>query len=104
DWKRRAGERAGAERAFVKTCPCIGKAAAVARCHFHIGEEMMAERHRLRRLQMRQAWHYRRGVVERLARERALIGGERAVDLIDRVADPEPEIGRDLIVTRARGV
>ena len=64
----------------------------------------MPERHRLRRLQMGQAWHHGRGMVERLARQGALKGGKRSVDFIDGVAQPEPEIGRHLIVTRARGV
>ena len=44
------------------------------------------------------------GMLERLLGERALISGERRVDAVDRVAHPQPEIGRDLIVARARGV
>ena len=104
DRKRRAGERGGAERAFVEPLARIGEAAAVARRHLHIGQQMMAERHRLRRLQMGKARHHRRGVIERLLRQRPLIGRERGVDLVDGVAHPEPEVGRDLIVARARGM
>ena len=65
---------------------------------------MMAERHRLRGLQMGEARHHGVGVLERLFGERALIGGERRIDLVDRVAHPQPEIGRNLIVARARGM
>ena len=39
-----------------------------------------------------------------LAGERALIGGELLIDAVNRVADPEPEIGCNLIITRTRGV
>jgi hypothetical protein len=39
---------------------------------------------------------------ERLLGQRALIGTQRSVDPVDRVADPQPKVGRDLIVTRAR--
>src|SRR5580704_15882815 len=81
-----------------------GEAAAVARRHLDIGKKMMAERHRLRRLQMGKTRHDGVSVLERLLGERALIGGERAVDLIDGIAHPQPEIGCDLVVARARGV
>ena len=39
----------------------------------------------------------------RLAK-RMLEGGQRRIRLVDRVADIEPEIGRDLVVAGARGV
>ncbi len=104
DRERRAGERRGAERAFIEAPARIGEAAAVARRHLHIGEEMVAEGHRLRGLQMREARHHGVGMLERLLGQRALIGGERRVEAVDRVAHPQPEIGRDLVVARARGV
>ncbi len=104
DRKRRAGERRRAERAFVQPLARIGEAAAVARRHLDIGEQVMAEGDRLRGLQMGEARHHGRGVFERLLGERALIGGERRVDPVDGVAHPEPEIGRHLVVARARGV
>ena len=64
----------------------------------------MAERHRLCALQMGEARHHGRGVFQPLFGERALIGGERGVDHVDGIAHPEPEIGGDLIVARARRV
>ena len=42
--------------------------------------------------------------VERLLGQRPLVGRERAVERVDRVAHPEPEVGRHLVVARARGV
>ena len=102
--ERGAGERGGAERRFVEPLARIGEAAAVARRHLDIGEEMVAEGHRLRGLQMREARHHGRGVFERLLGERALVGGKRRVEGVDRGPHPEPEIGRDLVVARARGM
>ena len=65
---------------------------------------MMAERHRLRALQVREAGHHGRGMRQRLLGERLLVVAEQTMDVVDAVAHPEPEVGRDLIVARARGV
>ena len=102
--KRRAGERRGAERAFIQPLARIGEAAAVARRHLDESEKMMAEGDRLRGLQMRQPRHDRVGMFQRLLGERRLVIGKRDIELVDGVAHPEPEIGRDLIVARARGM
>ena len=80
------------------------KPAAVARQHLDVGQEMVAERHRLRRLQMREARHDRVAMRLGLARERQLEGGQRRVRAVDPVAHPELEVGRHLVVARARGV
>ena len=64
----------------------------------------MSEGHRLRGLQVRKSRHHGRGVFERLLGERLLIGGERGIDAVNRVANEQPEVGRDLIVARARRV
>ena len=99
-----AGERRGAERTEIRALARIGEPAAVARGHLHVCEQVVPEGDGLRRLQMGEARHHGGGVFERLLRERALVGGERHVDGIDRGLDPQPEIGRDLVVARARGV
>ena len=65
---------------------------------------MMAERHGLRGLQMGEAGHDRAGMFQRPRRQRMLERSERAIGLVDDVADIEAEIGRDLVVARARGV
>ena len=65
---------------------------------------MVAERDGLRRLQVREPRHHRCRMFESFFGERALVCGQRCVNFVDRVADPEPEIGRNLIVARARGM
>ena len=54
----RAGERGGAQRTFVEPSPRIGQPAAVAPQHLDIGEQMVAQRDRLRRLEMGEARHH----------------------------------------------
>ena len=83
DRERGAGERRRAERRFVEPLARIGEPAAVARRHLDIGEQMMAEGHRLRGLQMREARHHGGGMLQRLLGERALIGRERRVERVD---------------------
>ena len=104
DRKRGAGQRRGAERRFVQPLARIRKAAAVARGHLDIGKQMMPERHRLRGLQMGEAGHHGSGMFQRAGDQRLLERGQRRIGLVDRVADIEAEIGRDLVVARARGV
>ena len=103
--KRGAGERRRAERRFVQPPAAIGEAAAVALKHLDIGEEMMAEGDRLRALQMREARHH--GVGMRLGLRRpapTAARGAGASMRVDRVAHPEAEVGRHLVVARARGM
>ena len=63
---------------------------------------MMAERHRLRRLQMREAWHDGRGMHFGFGCQNALQFGQRLVQPINLVAHIKLEIGRHLIVARPR--
>ena len=65
---------------------------------------MVPEGHRLGSLQMREARHHGRGICERLRGERPLIAGERSIECIDGFPDPQAEVGRHLIVARARRV
>ena len=102
--ERGAGERRSAERRFVEPLARVGKPAAVARRHLDIGKQMMAEGHRLRRLHMGEAGHHSAGMRQRLLGERALIAGERGIKRVNGIAHPQPEIGRHLIVARARGM
>ena len=104
DRKRGAGERRGAERAFVEPVARIGETAAIARKHLDIGQQMMAKRDGLRRLQMGEAGHHHVGGVERALGERQLQLGDLARRARRSCRAPELEIGRDLIVARAGGV
>ena len=80
------------------------QAAPVAAEHLDIGEEMVAEGHRLGRLQMGESRHDRVRMDERLVGERLLQVAQLRVELVDGVAHPEAEIDRHLIVARARRV
>jgi hypothetical protein len=64
----------------------------------------MAERYRLRRLHMSQSGHDGARMIERLFSNRALIKRQRSINRVYRVAHPQSEIGRNLIVARARGM
>src|SRR6185369_8369705 len=99
--KRGSGQRRSAQRRFVQPLARIGKTAAVARGHLDIGQQMMAERHRLRGLQMGKARHHGRGMFQRAGSQGVLEGGQRRIRLVNGVADIEPEIGRDLVVAGA---
>ena len=66
---------------------------------------MVAEGDRLGRLQMGEARHDGRGMFVGAWRASASCSScELAVERVDRVADPEAEIGRHLVVARARGM
>src|SRR4029078_12084131 len=80
----------------------VGEASVLARQHLDIGQAMMTEGDRLRRLQMREAWHHRRRVQLRLLGEGKLKIRDQRLDLIDLVSDIEAEISGDLIVPRPR--
>ena len=104
DRKRGAGQRRRAERTFVEPLARVGEPPRVARQHLDIGQQVMAEGDRLRRLQMGESGHDHGRAVERAGRERPLQLGDLHQDRVDRVAHPEAEIDRDLVVARARGV
>ena len=54
-----AGERRGAERQPVYALAAVGEPLRVAREHLEVGQQVVAERHRLRDLQVREAGHDR---------------------------------------------
>ena len=60
----------------------------------------MAEGHRLRRLQMREAWHQRCRVLFRLAHEFELQACELLVEVIGGIAEVKTEVGCDLVIAR----
>ena len=64
----------------------------------------MAEGDRLGGLQVGVAGHDGGRVRVRLVDERRLQGAQLSVEAVDRLAHPEPEVGRDLVVARARRV
>ena len=104
DRERGSGERRRAKRTFVEALARVPETPRVARQHLDIGHEMMAEGDRLRRLQMGEARHDNCRAFERAGGERPLQPSDLDEDRVDRVAHPEAEIDRDLVVARARGV
>ena len=64
----------------------------------------MAEGHRLRHLQVREAGHDRIGVPVGLCDERALQRPHQHHDAVDFATQPQPQVGGDLVVARASGV
>ena len=57
DRERGARQRRRAQRAYIQPARGVGQPAAVAIQHLHVRQQMMAERHRLRGLQMGEAGH-----------------------------------------------
>ena len=98
------GQRGRAQRAFVHPRAGVGEAAAVAGEHRLIGHQMVAERHRLARLQMGEAGHDRRGMFFGAGQQHLFEGVDPLERLVDRRAHEQFEIGRDLVVARAGGV
>src|SRR3546814_9327506 len=63
DGKAGAGERRRPERTSVEPRPSIGEARDIAAEHLIISHEMMAQRHRLGDLEVREAGHHRLGML-----------------------------------------
>ena len=104
DRQRRAGERAGAERRRRRLGGREREPRPVALEHLDPREQVVAERDRLRALQVRVAGHRRAGLRFGAREDRARERDERGVGLGAGVGDVEPECGRDLVVARAAGV
>ena len=65
---------------------------------------MVAQRHRLRRLQMGKARHHGVGMILRPRHQRALEANKASLHLINGVAHPEAKVGRYLVIAAARRV
>ncbi len=101
----RAGQRSCAERQTIDAPARVEQPLAVALEHLDIGEQVMAESHRLRHLQVGEARHH--GV--RMARRPARPGhfcshAMQRDDAIDFAAQPQAQVGRHLVVARAAGM
>ena len=104
DGKAGAGERRAAQRALVHPRPRIREARGVAAQHLKIRHQMMTQSHGLGDLQVRKAGHDRLGMLLRAADEHALKVADRVRRFVASRSDPQPEVGRDLVVARARGM
>ena len=100
----RTGECGRAERQAVHAGAAVAHALRVAREHLDVREQVMAERDGLGDLQVREARHDRVGVLFREVEQRAAQVVQQAADAVDLAAQPQADVGRDLVVTRAAGV
>ena len=99
-----AGKRRGAERAFIEALARVPETSRVALQHFDISQEMVAESDGLCRLHMGEARHRHARAFERPLAQRQLQTGDLRNQRVDRVSHPKPEVERNLVVARARGV
>ncbi len=98
------GKRGAAKRQFVHPDPRIVKAASIAPKHRDIGHQVMAERHRLARLEVGIARHDGPDMLLGAGQQRLLQRVDPVEGNIDRAAHEKFEIGRHLVVARPRGV
>ena len=104
DGKARAGQRCGAQRQAVDARAGIGKAGGVAREHLHIGQQVVPEGDGLGHLQVGEARHDGAGVPFGQIEQGTLQVCEQGDDLVGGVAQPEADVGGDLVVAGAGGV
>jgi hypothetical protein len=81
-----------------------GEAHPVPPQHLEISEQMMAERDRLRGLQVGEARHHAVGMLLGAVDQHALEVSRGSIEFGKGGPHPHAKIGRDLIVARARGV
>jgi hypothetical protein len=99
-----AGERGGTERHDVHARPAVRKAAGITFQHLHPGHHVMTEGDGLGHLQMREARHDAVGLAFGEVEQREYQGVDAGAQDVDFVAQPQPNIGRHLIIARAAGM
>ena len=88
---------------FIRTRAST-KRESVAAQHLVIRHQMVAERHRLRDLQVGEARHDRFGMLFCALHQNTLKRADHVHRLFAGIAHPQPEVSRDLVVARARRV
>ena len=104
DRQGRAGQGRRAQRQDVEPLPAIGQSVAVAGELLDEGQEVMRGQDRLGPLQVGVAGQDQAGMAVGRADEGFLQGHEPGVDPVDRVAGPELDVGRHLVVAAPGGV
>lgn len=104
DRKGRAGERCRAEWHRIHAPAAVGETLPIAQQHLEPGEEVVAEGDGLRGLQVREAGHDGSGIGFRSFKQGFAKAHQFCVETIDCPAQPEADIGGDLVVSGAAGV
>jgi len=99
-----AGQRRRAQRQAVDALAAVFEPFGVAPAHLVIGHQVVAESHRLGDLEVGEAGHRRAGVGFGDVQQLRLEFRDQRQDLVDRVAQPQADVGRDLVVAAASGV
>ncbi len=98
------GQRAAADRRDVGALFAVGQSPCVPEKHRGVSQQMMREAHRLGPLKMCVTRHDGAGVLLRPVGQSLDQFLQKSADPRGLVLQPEPEIERDLIVPRSRGV
>jgi hypothetical protein len=99
-----AGQRRRAQGQAVDPLAAVGQAFRVAGEHFLPGHEVVAEGHRLGRLQVGEAGHDGIGVGFRLVQQGDAGGADQRLQAVDGVAQPQAHVGGHLVVAGTAGV
>ena len=100
-----AGQRSRPERQSIDAAARVEHALAVALEHLDVGQQVVAEGHRLGDLQVGEARHHGVRVSARPARRVSLCSARSAATMaIDLAAQPQAQVGGHLVVARAAGV
>ena len=99
DRQRRSGERGRTEWQDIHPFAAVGEPLAIPLELLRVGQEIVRRQHRLRPLQVRVPRQNHIAFAFGRTDECHLQFPQRAVDLVDGFADPELDIGSDLIVT-----
>ena len=104
DRQARAGHRRRPQAQARWSAAAVGQSASVALEFLAIAQPIVGGQHRLGTLHVRVSRQDAILVVLGPADERALQVDQPRVDPVDRLADPKPQIGRDLVVAAAGSV
>src|SRR5574343_999335 len=99
-----AGQRGGAQRQAVDALAAVGHALGVAAQHFHVSQHVVAEGDRLCHLQVGEARHHGVSVLLGQVQQAGLQLGNQRHDGVDLRAQPQADVGGNLVVTAAAGV
>ena len=97
----RAGQRASPQRREVGSSTSVGQPASVALEHLDIGQQVMGQQDRLGRLDVGRPWQNCLADTLGQADQGTLELEDGDVDPVGRAAQPQPQVGGDLVVARA---